>query len=102
MKEPIKHSDRLGRDITIDCIVAYSSGNMLEIGKVTFSSDLVYKLLNMYANNNSIVYDSFMGTGTTAIGCLKYGCNYIGSELSKEQCAFAQERIDNYKANNKS
>ena len=83
-------------------IEAKNNDGSCKLNKATFSSDLVYKLLNMYANNNSIVYDSFMGTGTTAIGCLKYGCNYIGSELSKEQCAFAQERIDNYKANNKS
>ena len=47
----------------------------------------------MYATKNSVVYDSFMGTGTTAVGCIKYGCKYIGSELSKEQCEFAKERI---------
>ena len=45
MKEPIKHSDRLGRDITIDCIVAYSSGNMLEIGKVTKLNPKMVKVI---------------------------------------------------------
>jgi len=89
-------------EVMYNFIEATNNDMSCKLNKATFSSDLVYKLLNMYANNSSIVYDSFMGTGTTAIGCLKYGCNYIGSELSKEQCAFAQERIDNYKANNKS
>ena len=89
-------------EVMYNFIEAPNNDMSCKLNKATFSSDLVYKLLNMYANNSSIVYDSFMGTGTTAIGCLKYGCNYIGSELSKEQCAFAQERIDNYKANNKS
>ena len=89
-------------EVMYNFIEAPNNDMSCKLNKATFSSDLVLKLLNMYANNNSIVYDSFIGTGTTAIGCLKYGCNYIGSELSKEQCAFAQERIDNYKANNKS
>ena len=37
----------------------------------------------MYANKNSIVYDSFMGTGTTAVACKQFGCKCIGSELSE-------------------
>ena len=41
------------------------------------------------------VYDPFIGTGTTAVACKEFGCKYIGSELSKAQCEYARERIEN-------
>lgn len=65
-----------------------------KLNKATFSSELVENLIHMYVKENSIVYDPFMGTGTTAIGCLKCNCNYIGSELSKEQCEYAEDRVN--------
>ncbi len=64
-----------------------------DINQATFSSDLVLKLLNMYANKKSVIYDPFMGTGSTAVGCIKYGCFYIGTELSKSQIEYSIDRI---------
>ena len=63
------------------------------INKATFSTIFVRKLLLLYAKKGSIIYDSFMGTGTTAVGAVKEGMYYIGSELSKEQCEYAENRI---------
>lgn len=76
-------------------IEAKNNDGTCKLNKATFSSDLVLKLLNMYAKQDDIVYDCFMGTGTTAVGCIKYGCKYIGSELSQAQCEFARDRIEN-------
>ena len=56
-------------EVMYNFIEAPNNDMSCKLNKATFSSDLVLKLLNMYANNNSIVYDSFIGTGTTAIGC---------------------------------
>ena len=64
------------------------------LNKATFSSELCVKLLDMYSRSDDIVYDSFMGTGTTAVACLTFDdLSYIGSELSAEQCEFAKDRI---------
>lgn len=65
----------------------------------TFSTEFVKKLLQMYVKDNSIVYDCFGGTGTTAIGCLKENRNIscILSEIDKEQCEYAKERIKEIK-----
>ena len=49
----------------------------------------------MYAKPKSLVYDSFNGTGTTGVACIKLGLNYIGSELSEEQCKYSIERLNN-------
>lgn len=46
-----------------------------------------------WSNQNDIVYDPFMGSGTTAKMCIKHGRNYIGSEISKEYCDIANKRI---------
>lgn len=61
--------------------------------KATFSSKLVRRLLNFYAKKGSIVYDSFMGTGTTAVACLQDGYSFIGSELSLNYVNFSNKRI---------
>lgn len=54
--------------------------------KATFSSELVMRLLDMYAPSEfSLVYDSFMGTGTTAKAVLRKNMFYVGSELSSAQ-----------------
>lgn len=40
-----------------------------------------------------LVYDPFMGTGTTAIAAIESDMQYIGSEISKEYCDYAEKRI---------
>lgn len=52
--------------------------------KATYSSELVQKLIYTYFPKGSLIYDPFMGIGTTAKGCILSNCNYIGSELVKE------------------
>lgn len=49
---------------------------------------------------NGIVYDPFMGSGTTAVAAVNNNRNWIGSEISEEYCKMADERItDAYKNN---
>ena len=52
--------------------------------KAVYSSDLVEKLIHIYFPEKSIIYDPFMGIGTTAKGCINKDCRYVGSELIKE------------------
>lgn len=74
-------------------ITAPNNDGSCSLNKATYSSELCTKLLNIYAQKNSVVYDPFMGTGTTAVACKQLGHTYIGSELSPNQCEYAQERI---------
>lgn len=41
----------------------------------------------------AVVLDPFMGSGTTAVACLRTGRNYIGFELDEKYHAIAMERI---------
>ena len=42
---------------------------------------------------NDLVYDPYMGSGTTALACIEYKRNFIGSELNKEYVELAEKRI---------
>lgn len=62
--------------------------------KATYSSDLCRKLLSIYiTKNNALIYDPFMGTGTTAVTCKELGLSCIGSEISQQQCEWAENRL---------
>ena len=77
-------------------IEAKNNDGSTKINKATFSTDFATQLLNMYAKDGSLVYDSFMGTGTVANACIEVGrgLSFIGSELSKEQCDYAKKRVE--------
>jgi DNA modification methylase len=47
-----------------------------------------------WSNEGELIYDPFMGSGTTAKMAILNKRNYIGSEMSKEYCEIAEKRID--------
>lgn len=77
-------------------ISAPNNDGSTDLNKATFSSKMVRKLLSIYAPPNSLVYDPFMGTGSTAVACVVDGHRYIGSEISNKQCEYAEKRIKPY------
>jgi len=50
-------------------------------------------LINTYSNENEIVLDNCIGSGTTAIACINANRKYIGFEIVKENYNLAQNRI---------
>ena len=80
-------------------IEAKNNDGACKLNKATYSSDLCLQLLEIYANDNSVVYDPFIGTGTTAVACSKLGLTCFGSELSQEQIKFAQNRLKEFREN---
>ena len=74
-------------------IEAKNNDGSCNLNKATYSSELVMKLIDIYFNENSLIYDPFMGTGTTAVACLLKKCRYIGSEISEKQVEYTINRI---------
>ena len=62
-----------------------------------FPEKLVGKHLLSWSNENDLVYDCFMGSGTTAKICLLHNRKYIGSEISKEYVDISSKRLIKYK-----
>lgn len=50
-------------------------------------------LVNCFSQEGNIVYDPFMGSGTTALAAVKLGRHYIGSEISEKYIQMAEEKI---------
>ena len=55
--------------------------------------ELVEKILENFSEEEQVVYDPFMGTGTTAIVAMKMNRYYIGSEISSEYCALTKSKL---------
>jgi DNA modification methylase len=72
-------------DIVDNFFEAKNNDGSNNLNKATFSTDFVKKLIEIYAKPNSLIYDSFIGIGTTAKGCIETNMNYVGSELSEAQ-----------------
>lgn len=68
--------------------------NMKKIGHpAMFPLELPERCLKMFSWKESLVYDPFSGSGTTAIACKKLNRNFIGSELSKSYYDLSQNRL---------
>ena len=50
-------------------------------------------IINCCSKEGDIVYDPFMGSGTTALASVKLGRRYIGSEISEKYISMANEKI---------
>lgn len=58
-----------------------------------FPEQLAYDHIISWSNPNDIVYDPFMGSGTTAKMAIKSNRNWIGSEISEQYCQIINKRI---------
>ncbi|MCP1535694.1 DNA-methyltransferase [Methylorubrum extorquens] len=58
-----------------------------------FPLDLVDRVVKGFSNVDDIVLDPFMGSGTTAVSCLRNGRFAIGFELKSEYCQIASTRL---------
>jgi len=60
-----------------------------------FPEQLAQDHVLSWSNENDLVYDCFMGSGTTAKMSILNNRNYIGSEISKEYCDIIHSRLMN-------
>ena len=65
-----------------------------------FPEQLVYDQIYTWTNENDLVYDPFMGSGTTAKVAHLMNRLWIGSEISKEYVEIANERLKEVTFNN--
>ena len=56
---------------------------------------LLEYLIKTYTNENEVVLDNVMGSGSTGVACANTNRNFIGIELDKEYFEIAKARIEN-------
>ena len=59
-----------------------------------FPEQLANDHIISWSNENDLVYDCFMGSGTTAKMAISNNRNWIGSEMSEEYCEIIKERLN--------
>lgn len=55
---------------------------------------LIAKLILASSNYGDIVFDPFLGSGTTAVVAKKLGRNYLGIEKEQQYCIWAEQRLE--------
>ena len=56
--------------------------------------ELMEYLIKTYTNVGDVIFDPFMGSGTTGVAAVKCGRNFIGCELDNNYFNIAKERIN--------
>lgn len=58
------------------------------------SEKLIAKIMLASSNPSDVVFDPFLGSGTTSVVAKKLGRNYIGIEANEQYCVWAEKRLD--------
>jgi DNA modification methylase len=66
-----------------------------------FPQSIVDNHIKTWSNPNDLIYDPFIGSGTTALSCVELNRKFIGSEISKEYCEMANKRINDAQSSSK-
>ena len=56
-------------------------------------------LARAYAPKGGLVLDPFMGSGSTGIGTLQEGCNFVGIDMSQHYVDISRRRIEDHYVN---
>jgi DNA modification methylase len=71
----------------------YSNGTICKGHPAQFPEQLANDHIVSWSNENELIYDCFMGSGTVAKMSILNNRNWIGSEISSEYCNIIEERI---------
>lgn len=56
--------------------------------------EIIEQLLKIHSNENDVVLDCFIGSGTTAVACKMNNRKWLGFELEREYFELANKRLD--------
>jgi len=93
IKSYIERTGQANYENVYNFIEAKNNDGSNKLNKATFSTDLVLKLLDLFGKEGGMLYDPFMGVGTSANGAIEFGMDYIGSEISEKQVEYSEEKL---------
>jgi DNA modification methylase len=73
--------------------IGFGSGDDKTKHPAVFPENIAKDHITSWSNPGDLIYDPFMGSGTTAKAALMNARNFIGSEISKDYCDIANKRI---------
>lgn len=85
-------------DVKRSNVFVYDSYRHGQHGKVGHPTQkplrLIERIVRSIVSPSGLVLDPFLGSGTTAVACLRTGRQCVGIELEEKYCAIAVERIE--------
>jgi site-specific DNA-methyltransferase (adenine-specific) len=76
------------------CVWNLSSNNRNTKGhSASYPVDLAYIPVMASCPKDGVVFDPFMGSGTTALAAKKWGCDFLGCDYNKDYCLQASKRL---------
>lgn len=64
-----------------------------DIHQAMFPIELAYRMIRLYTDEEDIVLDPFLGSGTTALAAIETNRKYIGIELMEQYAELARKRV---------
>lgn len=94
----LRKGNRAVNDCGVSDVLQYANkkDKKLDGGNIHDSQkpvDLFRMLIRQSSNEGDVVFDPFMGSGTTALACIKEGRRYIGCEIDEEYHNVCMRRI---------
>jgi len=65
-----------------------------DIHEAMFPTELALRVIRLFSNQDELVADFFIGSGTTAVAALKLGRRFYGCDINPEYVKLANERIE--------
>lgn len=56
--------------------------------------DITEKIIRNSSKEGQLIYDPFMGSGTTGVACINLNRNFIGGEINNKYFTIAQQRME--------
>ncbi|MGI8639493.1 MAG: DNA-methyltransferase [Pyrinomonadaceae bacterium] len=84
------HGNPLKKDVIISPVESLKNAPHPAIYPVS----IVEEFLNLLTEENDIVLDPFVGSGSTAVAAINKNRNFIGFDINAEYCEYARERIE--------
>ena len=112
IKNRCKHYKNIGTSIYVDKgtryphdVIEFSNRNGAVFGNTANVTKhptqkpvpLLEYLISTYSNEQDIVLDNCMGSGSTGVACIHTNRKFIGMEIDKNYFEIAQQRIENKK-----
>lgn len=82
------------------CVLTYpseSGGGQKRYHPCQKSLKMMENIILRHTNKNNIVFDPFMGSGTTGVACLRLNRKFIGCEVERKYFEISQKRLDEIK-----
>lgn len=87
-------SESNGERYPID-VLDFGNGNNHSVHPTQKPVDLLEYMIKTYTNEDDLVLDNTMGSGSTGVAAVKNNRRFIGMEMNEEYFKIAKERIEN-------